>query len=251
MFHLFKRYWDNAESYKFTKFGPWGLVNCPWVNSDVIDHAKTTYSESRYSTEILGQFAKEESALFDPEDIETASKYNFEEFPQYAEVTGGLDWGQTHSTVLTLVQQEGDGVRVLYQEAWNGMRYSDVQDRIVKVCDNLRHANIYADSSHPGENERLIQKGVNVQPVYFSEDKDQMVENLLYLIENHKLKIDSRNTALKHQLSTYRRVRNKTGRSSYSKQNDDRVDSLMLALWGLKQEWREEGQSEWLWELCQ
>lgn len=78
-----------------------------------------------------------------------------------------------------------------------------------------------------------------------------MIENMLYQLENGNLQIDSKLTQLKHQLSMYHRVRKKSGRTSYSKKNDDCVDSLMLALWGLKEEGGTPGESEWLHYMCQ
>jgi hypothetical protein len=104
------------------------------------------------------------------------------------------------------------------------------------LCEKVGCSTIYADSSHSGENERLEEYGLCVEKVQFSTLKDDMVENLLYLLEKRKLKVSSELEQLKYQLSTYRRVKKTSGRASFSKVNDDCVDSLMLALWGLKSE---------------
>lgn len=238
MFHIFKRYWDQAESFGFLRFGPWGLANCPWVKQEKLDHAKKTYSESRYATEILGQFTKEAAALFNPKDIERAFKVEFTNEPGL-QVMGGIDWGQTHPTVLTLAQQVGDKVKVFFQKSWQDQRYTHVQEQILKICQRLGCTTIYADSSHSGENERLEEEGLCIEQVYFSTLKDDMIENLLFELEKNNLKVSSEITELKSQMSSYRRVRKRSGRSSYSKVNDDCVDSLMLALWGVKEGWRD------------
>jgi hypothetical protein len=234
MFHIFKRYWDQAESFGFRKFGPWDLHDCPWVKKDKIEHAKQTYSESRYLTEIMGQFTKEEAALFDPKDIDTAFSEEFQN--GQGEIIAGLDWGQTHPTVLTLAHLKGEEVRVFHQAIWQDQRYTHVQEKIIELCEKVGCSTIYADSSHSGENERLEEYGLCVEKVQFSTLKDDMVENLLYLLEKRKLKVSSELEQLKYQLSTYRRVKKTSGRASFSKVNDDCVDSLMLALWGLKSE---------------
>jgi len=233
MFHIFKRYWDLAESYGFRKFGPWGLSNCPWVRQEKIDHAKQTYTESRYLTEILGQFTKEDAALFDPADIEAAMTEEPLNVRPHG-IIGGLDWGKTHPTVLTLAKRVKGEIWVFHQQQWQDQQYTHVQEQIAKICEKVNCFTIYADSSHAGENERLEDEGFEVEHVYFSSVKDDMAENLLYLLEKRKLRIGSDLEPLKHQLSIYRRVRRRSGRSSFSKTNDDCVDSLMLALWGLK-----------------
>lgn len=235
MFHIFKRYWDQAESYKFRKFGPWDLHDCPWVKRDKIDHAQQTYSESRYLTEILGQFSKAEASLFDPKDIDFAFEQEFHNVASET-IIAGIDWGQDHPTVLTMAQQVKGEAKVFYQQIWKDQRYTHVQDEISKLCTKVRCRAIYADSSHAGENERLEEAGEDVERVNFALVKDEMVENLMFLVEKHTLKVSAELQELKHQLSTYRRVRKKTGRASFSKENDDCVDSLMLALWGVKEE---------------
>ena len=242
MFHIFKRYWDKAEDYGFQKYGPWGLANCSWVKQEKIAHAKKTYSESRYATEILGQFSKEQAALFNPKDIELATAEKIDNIGQ-SPIIGGIDWGQNHPTVFTLAQQYGEEIRVIKQSIWQDKRYTHVQEEILKLCERGNINTIYADSSHAGQNERLEEAGITVEQVYFSTLKDDMVENLTFNLEKGNMKISCELTELKSQLSQYRMVKKRSGRSAYSKVNDDCVDSLMLALWGVKEE--DGGQDYW------
>lgn len=107
MFHIFKRYWDQAEGFDFKRFGPWGLANCPWIKPEIIEHAKTTYSESRYATEIEGQFAKTDSAMFDPKDIEGAFQHDFGDLPRDVNVVVGIDWARSTPRFLLLFSRMG------------------------------------------------------------------------------------------------------------------------------------------------
>jgi hypothetical protein len=243
MFHIFKRYWDQAVKYGFRKFGPWGLQNCPWVTPDKLTHAKTTYSESRYATEILGQFAKEDGSIFSPADLDVAFKSEFKNLANI-EIIAGIDWGQDHPTVLTLGQKGHGTYTIFHQEIWHGQRYVETQRKIVEICKAHRCDTIYADSSHSGENERLGDAGLEVEEIYFSALKDEMVENITFLMETGKLKISKEMEQLKTELGQYQRVRKRSGRSTYTKVNDDCVDSAMLCLWGLKQSSQDIGESE-------
>jgi len=81
-----------------------------------------------------------------------------------------------------------------------------------------------ADSSHIGENQRLIQAGVRLLPVKFKTFRLQILENLKWLMENKRIRFcnaDRDGVELTNQLRRFQ-LKKKPGQ--------DRIDSLALAV---------------------
>ena len=232
MFGIFRRYWEKAKEFGFTRYGPWPLTRCWWVTErqpHFIEQARKTYSVDKFKVEIMGEFAMAKGSVFDPAAISDAKVPSLEPLDDYT-ISMGIDWGFVHPTVITVVQTVNNGQRnVLFVEAHEQEKYSYLQDRIDQIYRQFNASVVFADSSHKGENERLRAKGINVEEVKFAGEKYTLIENMRFLLDKRLIKIPENERELLYQLGAFSYKELPSGKTSIRKVDDDYVDSIMLA----------------------
>ena len=199
----------------------WNAMDCPNVTAEQIEEAKRTLSEEMFSIFWLGEpyFVGESLIPFDQlkeASLDVKTQYD----PNYPAIAG-IDWGYKHETSLTIAQKRDDIWYVIYNEGWRLTEYEDLQEKVYHICKQFNVEVIYADAEAIGENQRLESKGLRVVPIPFVKYRTQLQANLQVLFAKRRIRIDENMIKLKEQLRKY---------NWDVKINDDRVDSLMLAV---------------------
>ncbi|MHA1291004.1 MAG: phage terminase large subunit family protein, partial [Candidatus Thorarchaeota archaeon] len=132
-----------------------------------------------------------------------------------------------HATALVVVQKSADLVKILYCDAWYREQFEDLHDRIVQIAKDYKITKIYADAEDIGENQRLEAKGLNIVPVAFNQNKVQMQSHLKMMFHQGKIRIPEEYVELIRQLRKY---------NWDTKEDDDLVIALMLALKGVEED---------------
>lgn len=224
----FQDYWENAEDYTFTKHGPWPATECPWYDQRSLAMFKKAYTPQRYAVDILGQFPKLGDKMFEHEWIEQAiAKEPFKYNSNY-DVDLGLDWGYFPSpTAIIEIQRYGGRIMVPGPEI---VKLGEAWTRTIDWLDDYNHSHrlseIHADAYGEGMNQSLRDMGINVNSVWFGNDKQLMQVNLQHMFFKNLIRISPDNTQLIEQLYKYRvePIRRRLG-----KKDEDLVDALMLA----------------------
>lgn len=247
MVHVFKDWWDNAKKLGFVKYHQ-SAYDCPWIQKSTIDQFKTILDEATFKIEVLGEFASATGSVFDekliregiidklPETVEVYDEKHHKLVEQelvLVNPTVGIDWGYKHPTVVTVVAEDQLG-RIYVLEDIELNRPTEAQIEQV-VVDMVRKydAEVYADSSSPFQINhmrlRLLPTGHGIHPVVFSRIKDRLISNVRTFMENHALYyIRDKTETLINQLIDYSYEEDT---EKPKKENDDHVDSLMVAMW--------------------
>jgi len=226
-FSYFVDTWENAEKLGYKTY-QWKAVSCPWIDKKKIEDAKKELDSETFRIEWEGLPTPLTGTVFDGEDIK---KSIIESLPSLTEdpIYMGIDWGFVHPTVITIVQNQDGIFSVLLAEEHKQAKATELRERIKSLYDEYNVDRVFADISHKGENQRLVDDGLNLEEVPFTSEKRIMVSNLKSLFENKKIRIPSRFIELVRQLGKYTYMTTPTGRVTLSKGDDDFVDSLMLA----------------------
>jgi len=228
---LFVNMWENKR--RFPEFDPripgtwfrisWSAFECPNISKDMMEEA-SKLPKDIFEKYWLGKPYPLIGTMISLELIRKAS----EGFPKFTlqeegKVIMGIDWGfgrKKDICVITLIQIIGELVYVLVAKPFKE-QHPDVITSWVKT--NYKAYNvsrIYTDAQNKSENMRLISQGLPVTPIPFNRYKNNMKANLRMLFEKNKIRIPEEFIYLTHQLSRYTWDTN---------ENDDYVDSLMLA----------------------
>ena len=215
----FVKMWEKAPEEGWLRIN-WSAEECNWIPKSVIEEARRTLSETEFRIRWKGEIVTPSDTYFRRESIKQCL---ISQKPRRGEgeIFGGLDWGFKHSTVLTLVQSEGEEINVLLTKEWKRERIDKIYADILTICNEYHPRLINADSSHVFENNKLKELGVPLEPISFAKEKENMLNNLASLLEHGKLSIWEEETTLISQLRDYKKG---------LRGGDDFVDSLMLAV---------------------
>jgi hypothetical protein len=173
----------------------------------------TLPNSQTFRVEYLGEIAERkgrvwDSALIDKSlvDASRADSYPAPAKSQLTDWSVGLDWSFIHSTVITVWEKQGETAyardcRIRTQEA-----LSDIMQEIRNDYPNMT---IYADSSGTHENDQLRRLGLDVRPVVFSKQKEELIGHVRWRLEQGLVRIpnpdlDSRFLTLIQQMKAYR-----------------------------------------------
>jgi len=196
-------------------------MDCPTVTPQQLEEAKKNLPEDMFNVFWLGKPYFAGISMIPFEHLKRASmdvhtSYN----PNYP-VYGGLDYGWKAETVLTLVQYIDNVYHVVLSEGWRREEYQTLVNRIAELYKQYKIEVLFADSEDIGDNQRLLNLGLNVIPVIFRNDKVKMQAKLKAMFHQDRIRIDENMMKLKDQLRKY---------DWTTHEHDDRVDSLMLAM---------------------
>lgn len=189
---------------------------------DQVAMLKKSMPIDKYQSELQGLPYKREGKVFQLENLKLCGDDPMIARDENADTYAGVDWGYYPApTVCTVVQRQGEIWKVLETHPFLEEYSEDVLKKIDEICSTNNVKTIYTDSTDKGENLRLAARGLNVQPISFKGEKNVMLSNLKLLVEQHRLKWDSKKEqTLIGQMMDY---------TYDSKRNDDFVDALMLA----------------------
>jgi len=128
---------------------------------------------------------------------------------------------------------------IVHRDSFNQIDWNLQKAKIESLARRYNNAKIRIDSTGVGDpiTEDLIRAGLTVEPFRFNgTSKKQLIENLVILLEEKKIKIPNDPTLI-DQLEAYEaQVNERTGTVSYNAPaglHDDSVISLALACWQL------------------
>jgi len=137
----------------------------------------------------------------------------------------GIDYGSTAGTMLAVLHKVGKEYRLIDLLEWKMQKYEDVQDWIEAVADLYKPDYIFVDALPKGESERTVdrlgQKGYNVTPIFFSQEKSRYQMRMRSLFMLGQVWIPEVFVDLLEELREY---------EWDTKRGDDRVVALMLGL---------------------
>lgn len=217
------------ESWHYTS---WDNPYLTGKDKSVIESMKKRYPDRIYRQEILAEFLAEGNSVFPyPEDC---AVFDGDGEPEPGEQYV-IGWDPARSIDFSGVcirNTRGQAVKI---EQWNGIPWTAQLDKIQFLANYYNGALVVLDRTGLGETlpEAAAQRGIAVEPVYFTNlEKEKMVNNLALLVEQ-KLISYPNHTALINEMKDYSYTMTKTGRIVYgaSSQNrhDDLVTCLMLA----------------------
>lgn len=222
---IFVSMWENADKLGMKAYGYISWSDCWWITASKIAKAKTRLSEEKYCTDVLGKPYHKGGAFFKTGDIKACQ---VEVWPPYNKLypsSMGIDWGYFPSpTVITICQQIGDMIYVIHQKDFHKANFEEIKAIVLQWNTRYNVMGTQADSSHIGENQRLIQTGIRLLPVKFKTFRLQILENLKWLMENQRIRFcntDRDGVELTNQLRRFQ-LKKKPGQ--------DRIDSLALAV---------------------
>jgi len=203
----------------------WAKKNCHWIDPVEIEEARRVLPPDKFKIFWEGEPVPLIGNLISQDDLKECSpasrsfKYN----PDGEQPVGGLDWGFSPApTVLVIRQKVGDFYYILKTVEYKGKRFKNVQEWIAYYYSLYHVGKLYADSSHIGENQRLISEhNIPVSPVKFKGEKPMLRSWTKALFEQRLVRIPEECINLKQQLSTY---------TWQTNTRDDYVDALMLCL---------------------
>lgn len=177
-----------------------------WMKIADIKHFFVSTSRDDFEVEMLGWRPSASGLVLDPNDIERCIVPDTEFLPGMPGCIA-IDWGFADTTTVGAVQEQKDHVKVVL----DAVDYHLTPDAVIyQKCVGLRteygFRDVYADSSHPFQNENLASNfGFNVHPVKFQTEKDLGVGVLKHWTENGLFKIPERFRTAISQLKNWRR----------------------------------------------
>ncbi|MFX0204380.1 MAG: terminase large subunit domain-containing protein [Candidatus Hodarchaeota archaeon] len=245
--HVAKEWWDGADKTGIIRYH-WDAYKCSWLPRKNIQLLKdTVYDEATFRIEVLGLWTSRSGSVFRYEDIQK-SLCNMSELPPTVEIDRfflGIDWGDAHETVATIVGLQGspsesnDRWYVYAVRSWKKEYVDIIMDGIIELCQIFtpkiisEQAAISAYSNRELK-DRLSELGLIMKTESFTKKKHRVVSNFNSRLEKGKIKIPRQFKKTIEQLTNYSHpMVNDEIREGYQKGNDDYVDSILWANWGI------------------
>ncbi len=221
---------DSLHNPQFEQFHFTSYDN-PYIDHEFLDDCKARWPERRFKQEILAEFVDDAASVFtNPEDCAT---YKGGPTPEAGEIyVIGYDPARTIDFAGVAVRNsKGECVHIT---RWTGKSWTQQADDIAELSKYYNYAKVVIDRTGLGEAlpEALIQRGVEVEAIYMSnQEKEKMVNNLAFLIEQKAISYPYYEPLI-NELKDYEYVVTKAGNIRYSasgKHHDDLVTAMMLA----------------------
>lgn len=260
---LFRDLWENPDFQKNQYH--WTVYDCPWKDQDEIARKRRQMTKDEFATDHLGEFSSITGAVYDLEDIlNTRISYLPKRDVRFFAYMG-IDWGIGARTFLTITQKNiiKKKYEVIWAEQYTGWKFVKILERVAFLYHYFDVNELYADSSHESENERLEDiYGLNLNRVAFGKMvvpktktrverkqsiKEVMIRNSKEKFELGMLIVPSREFAigkgLKRNIYKWipkamdvliKQCRNyhRNNKGKIVKEDDHGVDSLQLGLFG-------------------
>jgi hypothetical protein len=270
LFHLFRTRWDDRERLGYV-WHQWGARDCPWITAASIAQSRLEHDSNWCRIYIDGQFGSASGTVFRYEDIQAATITRLQDDPLWARVEQdmdafleerslGVDWGFEHPTVIVViarVRKTPELVRdfpdvswpiayVVQVEGHQHVEWEHLYERIAASAAAWR-ATVQLDAGGNPAGEATVRRilgplGLPSRAVPFSRDNIGMIGAVRALLEQKRIRIPIaggspeqpiQGAILLRQLADYS-WNPDLQREAPIKANDDYVDALKLAVWGLR-----------------
>lgn len=216
-----------------------GVIRINWsdyinqmYSKEELDFYRSVYSDRRFRTEILGEFAVGEGTVFSG----IANCVSPVELVQKGNLVAGIDFGSGNlqdSTVITFIDED---LQVIAQYDTNDKPPMEQIDWLARLLLDYRPARVLAEKNGLGSVyfDALKQKCPIVTPwITTNDSKTAIVDDLAAHIEKGRIKFQPQCEKLLEQLQVYKETQSSTGKRVFNAppgKHDDFVISTALAL---------------------
>ena len=216
-----------------------GVIRINWsdyinqmYSKEELDFYRGVYSDRRFRTEILGEFAVGEGTVFSG----IANCVSPIELTQKGNLVAGIDFGSGNlqdSTVITFIDEE---LQVIAQYDTNDKPPMEQIDWLARLLLDYKPTRVLAEKNGLGSVyfDALKQKCPIVTPwITTNDSKTAIVDDLAAHIEKGRIRFQPKCEKLLEQLQVYRETQSSTGKRVFNAppgKHDDFVISTALAL---------------------
>lgn len=216
-----------------------GVIRINWsdyinqmYSKEELDFYRSVYSDRRFRTEILGEFAVGEGTVFSG----IANCVSPVELTQQGNLVAGIDFGSGNlqdSTVITFIDEDN---QVIAQYDTNDKPPMEQIDWLARLLLDYKPVRVLAEKNGLGSVyfDALKQKCPIVTPwITTNDSKTAIVDDLAAHIEKGRIKFQPKCEKLLEQLQVYRETQSSTGKRVFNAppgKHDDFVISTALAL---------------------
>lgn len=216
-----------------------GVIQINWsdyinqmYSKEELDFYRSVYSDRRFRTEILGEFAVGEGTVFSG----IANCVSPVELVQKGNLVAGIDFGSGNlqdSTVITFIDED---LQVIAQYDTNDKPPMEQIDWLTRLLLDYRPVRVLAEKNGLGSVyfDALKQKCPIVTPwITTNDSKTAIVDDLAAHIEKGRIKFQPQCEKLLEQLQVYKETQSSTGKRVFNAppgKHDDFVISTALAL---------------------
>lgn len=216
-----------------------GVIQINWsdyinqmYSKEELDFYRSVYSDRRFRTEILGEFAVGEGTVFSG----IANCVSPVELIQKGNLVAGIDFGSGNlqdSTVITFIDED---LQVIAQYDTNDKPPMEQIDWLTRLLLDYRPVRVLAEKNGLGSVyfDALKQKCPIVTPwITTNDSKTAIVDDLAAHIEKGRIKFQPQCEKLLEQLQVYKETQSSTGKRVFNAppgKHDDFVISTALAL---------------------
>jgi hypothetical protein len=245
--HIAKEWWDKFLELGIVRYH-WDAYQCNWIPRVNIERLKLMYDSATFDIEVMAKWTSKAGSAFRNADIEAAT-ITMADLPSFDEVTQffmGIDWGDAHKTVATVVGYTGniyldtDMWYVFAVEAWQRAYIEEMIGGISELGELFAPVILSEQSSVSAFANRelrdsLSHLGLRMVTGSFSGKKNRMVANTNMRLERRKLKIPKKFKMTLNQMKSYHKkvIGDDEISEEFEKKFDDYVDSIVWANWGV------------------
>lgn len=216
-----------------------GVIRINWsdyidqmYSKEELDFYRSVYSDRRFRTEILGEFAVGEGTVFSG----IANCVSPVELTQQGNLVAGIDFGSGNlqdSTVITFIDED---LQVIAQCDTNDKPPMEQIDWLARLLLDYKPVRVLAEKNGLGSVyfDALKQKCPIVTPwITTNDSKTAIVDDLAAHIEKGRIKFQPKCEKLLEQLQVYKETQSSTGKRVFNAppgKHDDFVISTALAL---------------------
>jgi len=229
---LFIELFQDEDQYPEWKRFHWSAKDCPSISTEQYLEASKNLPEDMFSIFWEGEPYQLAGSLIPFDKLKIACKDIpiIKKDPNGGRIIGGIDWGWADPTAIVILQlpkDPEDKINILYIDQWRREQFKDLHDRIVQLSKEYQVEEWHTDASDVGENQRLEERGLNVIPIGFNQNKVEMQTNLKLIFHQERIRIPNEYYDLIKQLRKY---------NWDTKKGEDLIDALMLALYKTEEE---------------
>ncbi len=193
-----------------------------WIRMEEIIQAFVESPREWFEVEDLGLKPSGEGLVLDPIKVDLAFKEEVYSVPT-APTWIGIDWGFQGMTAVETLQQVGEEIHLIESRSFTRAPIGEIVAYLKELRDRYGANEVYADSSHPFENEEVRNAGFEVTEVVFSQYKETGASWLKHLFDTGRFKASPEFGEVKQQLKNWRRDKN----GKIVKKDDHHCDALL------------------------
>lgn len=213
-----------------------------YISKEEIEEMKRDMPHRLFLQEVMAEFLDEQSGVFRKVTRCTVGELQDPVLGRF--YVGGVDLGRTHDfTVITILDSVTRGV--VYFERFTDIEWKEQKLRIQDAARKYNNALMFIDSTGAGDPiyEDLLQSGVSCESFKFNNSsKAALVKQGEIAIEERQVTWPRELEVLTREVKDYEYTLSVKGNVIYGAPEgkfDDCVISLLLAIWGIRNQLRE------------